>query len=137
MPSIPPAALRRLYVKGSLSNTDHGVELALVNHLAPCTLIGVGPLEVDGQEYARERLTARFERRSLKPGRQPEPLVRTASSIDVGRAVRFDLETILRVQVDGVWLAPGEHRCLLQLATREVGVLSVEVADQVADRRSH
>ncbi|MCS6843891.1 MAG: hypothetical protein NZ528_06140 [Caldilineales bacterium] len=136
MPSIPPAALRRLYVKGSLSNTDHGVELALVNHLAPCTLIGVGPLEVDGAEYGSERLTARFERRSLKPGRQPEPLVRAAASIDLSRAVRFDLETTLRVQMDGLWLAPGEHRCLLHLATREVGVLSVEITDQVTDRRS-
>lgn len=136
MPSIPPAALRRLYVRGSLSNTDNGVELALVNHLAPCTLIGVGPLHLNDVEYDPSRLVARFERRSLKPGRQPEPLVRGAATIDPGRAVRFDLETTLRVQLDGVWLPAGEHRCLLRLATREVGVLSVEVTDQVADRRS-
>lgn len=135
MPSIPQALLSKLYVSGSLSNTENGFEFDLRNHLGPSILTGVGPLQVDGQEVDPKSVQVRMERPAGKRGRQPEPLIRSAKTIDPAKAVRFDLDTTLRVIVTGRWLAAGEHRCILQLQTREVGTLVVEITGEVADRR--
>lgn len=132
MPVIPAALLSRMYVKNSLRNTKEGFEFVLENRLASTTITGAGPLTVDGREYDdKENLVLQFERSAARPGREREPLVRLANSIDRAKAVRFDLHTILRVVMRNVWLASGEHRCTLTLKTREVGDLVFQVTDEV------
>jgi hypothetical protein len=125
-----------MYVKDSLCNTDSGFELVLQNLLAATTITGAGPLTVDGRKFENKQVILQFERSAARPGREREPLVRTAESIETAKAVRFDLHITLRVMVHGVWLAPGEHRCTLTLKTREVGDLVFELTDQVGERRN-
>lgn len=131
MPVIPAALLSRMYVKNSLRNTKEGLEFILENRLASTAITGAGPLTVDGRECDNENLVLQFERSAARPGREREPLVRLAESIDRAKSVRFDLHTTLRVVMRNVWLAPGEHRCTLTLKTREVGDLVFQVADEI------
>ena len=53
MPGLPADMIRRLYQKGSLRNTKDGFEVTLLNTLAPGTVIGLGPIEVDNRKIGR------------------------------------------------------------------------------------
>ena len=50
MVTIPAFLLRRLYVKGSLCNTERGVEFQLLNKLGAGYARRLMPLELDGEE---------------------------------------------------------------------------------------
>jgi hypothetical protein len=136
MPSLPSSLLQRFYERNSLCNTDSGYELVIRNSVAPSTLLGIGPLIIDGQTIGPEHLECRLERPPVRHGRQPEPLVRTADEISPARALRFDLDVVLRLVVYGQRLSPGEHRFALHLRTKEVGDIIVEAADQLAQERT-
>ena len=56
MPVIPAFMLKKLYVKGSQMNTYTGFRLQLKNTMAPGTIIGVSPLNVDGTVYPPEKI---------------------------------------------------------------------------------
>lgn len=61
MPAVPAFLLNKLYVKGSLKNTEDGFELAIKNTLAPGTIIGLGSLQIDGHAYPLEDTTVESE----------------------------------------------------------------------------
>ena len=54
MVTVPSFLLRRLYVKGSLRNTEHGVQFELMNKLGAGYARKLFPLAVDGQEVPLE-----------------------------------------------------------------------------------
>lgn len=54
---IPSFLLTKLYVKGSLRNTESGFEFALRNIIDSAMLIGIGPLSVGGKNYEGEAVT--------------------------------------------------------------------------------
>lgn len=134
MPSLPSSLLQRFYERNSLCNTDSGYELVIRNSVAPSTLLGVGPLVIDGLTVGPEHLECRLERPPVRHGRQPEPLVRTGDEISPSKALRFDLDVVLRVAVYGRRLSPGEHRFALHLRTKEVGDIIVEASDQLVQK---
>lgn len=135
MPTLPASLLKRLYVRESLRNTESGFELAIRNSVAPSTMIGLGPLVIDGRGIEGERLGLCLERSSLPFGRRPEPLVRAGKDVTPGKALRFDLNTTARVQVTGQWLEAGEHRISLVIKTKEVGDITIEAVDICAEGR--
>ncbi len=136
MPSLPSSLLQRLYERNSLRNTENGCELVVRNKVAPTTLVGVGPLVIGDQSFDPERLECRLERPAVRPGRQPEPLVRAGHDISPAKALRFDLDVALRVVVYGQHLPPGLHSFALHLKTKEVGDIVVEASDQLAGDRA-
>lgn len=137
MPTLPSSLLQRLYERNSLCNTKGGCQLVVRNNVAPTTLLGVGPLIIDGQPFGPERLECRLERPAVRHGRQPEPLVRMGDEITPAKSLRFDLDVVLRVVVYGKDLPPGEHRFALHLRTKEVGDIVVEASDLLAEDRAH
>lgn len=54
MVTVPSFLLRRLYVKGSLRNTEHGVQFELLNKLGAGYARKLLPLAVDGREVPME-----------------------------------------------------------------------------------
>lgn len=130
---LPATLLSRFYIAHSLCNNASGFELAFKNRLAPSTLVGVGPLTVDSQDYAGDVLTVRLERPPARHGRLPEPLVWAATDVTAQRALPFDLNTIVRVAVTGHRLLPGQHDIALVLRFKEVGDIVVAVVDQLAE----
>jgi hypothetical protein len=133
MPTLPSSLLQRFYERNSLCNNDSGYELTIRNSVAPSTLLGVGPLVIDGLTVGPEQLECRLERPPVRHGRQPEPLVRAGDAISPAKALRFDLDVVLRVVVYGQRLPAGEHRFALHLRTKEVGDIIVEASDHLAE----
>lgn len=132
MSPLPAALLGKFYERDSLRNTEKGFELRFKNRLAPSTIVGFGPLTVDGAVYEGEHLTMSLERpaRGYRP--PPEPLVRSAKSFDKGRSLPFEINTVLRISVAGAKLAPGSHQVALTIKTKEVGDIVVTAEDRVA-----
>lgn len=122
MPLIPRSLLSKLYVKGSLRNTEEGFEFSLHNVLAPGTIIGLGPLYVDDQEYEAGQLVL-VGKASVRP----------ASLITPETAFSFPVNATATVRVKGKSLAPGPHRILLVVHTREVGRLEIPLSDTVQE----
>ncbi|MBC7223069.1 MAG: hypothetical protein H5T59_02135 [Anaerolineae bacterium] len=120
MPAIPAFMLKKLYVKGSLSNVEDGFQLTLKNTLAPGTIIGFKPLVVDGQEYTPEQITVTSGAKSV-----------SASEISPSRPYPFPVGSTATVHVVAEPLSAGEHALALAVETREVGELKIEVSDSL------
>lgn len=131
MSPLPSALLSKFYEHDSLRNTEKGFELRFKNRLAPSTIVGLGPLTVDGLAYEGEQLAVSFERpaRGYRP--PPEPLVRTAKAFEKERSLPFEINTVLRVSVTGARLQAGSHQVALTLRTKEVGDIVVTAEDVV------
>lgn len=136
MAKIPASLSKRLYVRESLRNTANGFELVIKNSVAPSTLIGFGPLTIDGRVVEEERLGLSLARPPVAFGRPPEPLTRMAKHVTPSKALRFDLNSAACVQVAGQWLTPGEHHISLVVKTKEVGDITIEATDLVTEGRT-
>ncbi len=121
MGSIPAFLLERLYVKGSLKNTATGFELTIQNTLAPGTIVGLEPLQVDGEEQALERTRA-----ALPDGTQLSNL-----DLSMESPLRFAVADRITIQVGGAPLSPGLHKLVISPKTKEAGVLHIRVADNI------
>ena len=132
MSSIPASLLSKFYEQDSLRNTDDGFEMVFRNRLAPTILTGVGPLTIDGQQYAGEQVVIQLERPREGHSRPPAPIVRTAKQITEERIVEFGVNYTARVAVSGHQLSPGPYRVALALRTKEVGDITITADDEIA-----
>jgi hypothetical protein len=137
MSPLPSALLSRFYERESLRNTATGFELRFKNLLAPSTIVGVGPLTLDGRVYQGEQLILSFERPAKSHRPPPEPMVRTAKYFEPEKAreqrsIPFEINTVLRISVNGAQLQPGPYHLEFSLRTKEVGDLLVTAEDIVS-----
>ncbi len=132
MSTIPTSIFSKLYEQDSLRNTDDGFEVRFRNRLAPTTLIGVGPLSIDDEQYSGEQLIVQLERPREGYSRPPTPIVRTGKEISEERPVSFGVNTIARLAVSGWQLSPGSYRVALAMSTKEVGDITVTADDEIA-----
>jgi len=118
---IPSFLLKKLYVKGSFKNTPTGFELALRNTLAPGTLIGISPPQIDGRDILLDHvLTATGDDAPVR-----------ASDITLASPHQFPLNVVVKFQVQDQPLAPGKHRVTVQLNTKEAGELKIDAEDSI------
>ncbi|MBM4430443.1 MAG: hydroxymethylglutaryl-CoA reductase [Chloroflexi bacterium] len=121
MGSVPAFLLKRLYVKGSLKNTETGFELTIQNTLAPGTIVGLEPLQIDGVSYPLEQTTA-----TLPSGSQV-----SATELSAASPQRFGVGDRVRIHVQAQPLAPGLHRLIISPKTMEAGLLQILAEDAV------
>jgi hypothetical protein len=121
MGSIPTFLLTRLYVRGSLHNTATGFTLTIQNTLAPGTIVGLAPLQVDGAEYPIETI------RAVLPDGTQVP----ATDVSVDSPVRFTIGDKVTLQVAGAPLPAGTHRLTISPQTKEAGPLCIQVEDRI------
>ena len=122
MPAMVPSfLLKKLYVKGSFKNTLKGFELSLKNALAPGTLIGFGPLQIDGRNIPLE--TVFISIGSADPVR--------ASDVSLAAPRLFPLNSVVNFRVEDQPLAPGSHRLVLAVNTKEAGELKIYAEDTI------
>lgn len=121
MPTIPGILLRKLYVRGSLKNTENGFEFALKNTLAPGTIVGIHSLVVDGQKVDGSRVEIAFGGKTW-----------ALDQITLQNPLDFAVNLVVTVRVKGAPLSAGPHRILIVPNTKEVGELDIEIADEVA-----
>jgi hypothetical protein len=118
---FPPFVLAKIYIQGSLKNTEKGFEFDFKNVIDSGTVVEFGPITVDGKAYEAAALTivtSSSERGGDQVTRQnPMPVY-------IGSA--------FTIRVNGVTLAAGEHALAVSVLTREIGRLHFEVKDTLA-----
>ena len=120
MPAVPAFMLKKLYLKGSLKNTEQGFQFQIRNTLAPGTITAMEPVVVDGVAYllADTLIVAK------------EPI--SATDISKERPVTFGINSLVTMVVKGARLAAGEHSVVIGVQTKEAGELKWDVTDTVA-----
>lgn len=118
---IPSFLLAKLYVKGSLKNTDTGFELTLKNIIDNTMLVGIGPITVGEKDYEGAALT-------LTAGDK------TVSGADLTRqnGVPARMGMLLRVVVVGDKLSPGTQKITVAGTSSDIGKFKLDVSDTVA-----
>ena len=118
---FPPFILAKLYVQGSLKNTEKGFEFNVKNVVDSGTLVEFGPVTVDGKAYEAAAITIV----TSSGERGGDQVTRTnPMPVYVGSA--------FTVRVNGVTLDAGEHTINVSVLTREIGRLHFDVKDTVA-----
>jgi hypothetical protein len=110
--------LNRLYVRGSLKNVEGGCEFSINNTIDYTSLYGIGPITVDGQavDAASIRIVmANQERRG--------------SEITSSNPVSVYVNAPLRVILEGVTLAPGQHQVGFTANSMDIGQAQISFQD--------
>ena len=118
---FPPFVLAKIYVQGSLKNTDKGFEFNLKNVVDSGTVVEVGPVTVDGKAYQAAGLT-------IITGSNE----RCADQVTRQNPMPVYLGSAFAIRVDGETIAAGEHAINISLLTREIGRIQIDVKDSVA-----
>jgi len=117
---IPAFMLKKLYRKGSLKNSAEGASFAVKNTISPATITGLEMVKIDGETYLPKKIELLAGGVRIAADKlSPESPLQVAQN-----------EEII-VSLPGVTLAPGAHKLLLNINTREVGPLTLEVGDTV------
>ena len=118
---FPSSMLAKLFVKGSLKNTQDGFELKLKNLIDTGTITGMGPLVVDAVSYAPGACRVKIGEREV-------------SGDQVTRSTPLQARAFveIRLRVIGSPLQPGEHQLTLQVFTDEVGRLEFSITEPLS-----
>ena len=118
---IPTFLLKKLYVKGSFKNNADGFELTLRNTLAPGTLLGFSPLQIDGRDIPLDRVLIIVN----------DAPPRRASDISLATPSPFPLNGTVTIRVEDQPLPPGAHRVTVEVNTQEAGALKIDAEDTI------
>ncbi|MCS7282470.1 MAG: hypothetical protein RMK65_02145 [Anaerolineae bacterium] len=121
MPAIPPAILKKLYLKNSLRNEEGGFSLALQNTIAPGVILGFKGVTVDGRNVPLEGVTVI----------QPDGTAVPATGISESSPLLFPAGATVTLKVQGTTLPPGNHQINIRVVVKDVGPLEIPVADRV------
>ncbi len=117
---IPSFLLRKLYVKGSLTNVDNGFQFKIKNSLSPGTAIAIEPFKVDDKEYPLEKTIIESGDVKVK-----------ASEISENNPFTIKVGIEVVVTVEGEQLSPGDHKIDIAIKTKEAGLLKFDVKDGI------
>jgi hydroxymethylglutaryl-CoA reductase (NADPH) len=118
---ISPSMLEKVYLRGSLKNTENGFEFALKNVVEDGTVGSIKSLTVDGTEVPVSSISMATAAGELKA---EEISFRSPVSL------RYGMEA--KVRVAGKTLEPGTHNIALTISVIEAGSLSLKFSDEVA-----
>ncbi len=122
MPTIVPSfLLKKLYIKGSFKNTSNGFQLSLRNTLAPGTLLGISPLQIDGRNIPLDKIQIIVNN---------DAGIR-ASDISFASPRAFPLNATVTFVVEDQTLTPGKHRLSVTVNTKEAGELKIDTEDSI------
>ncbi len=121
MVKVPGFLLKRLYVKGSLRNTEGGFRLSLKNTLGSGYAQGLMPLTVDGEAMPLEDSYFFVEHREV-------PFAEVSKETPFALGMNREASMLVK----GKTLAPGPHKVGLGFSVVGLGPISFEIADVVA-----
>jgi hypothetical protein len=120
---VPEFLLRRLYVKGSLRNTEDGWAFDLQNSLGSGYAEQVLPLTIDEDEVPID--SARF----IVDGAQT-PFAEISAAKPMTLAMNGDVTVAVRAQA----LTPGKHRLGMGFVVTGMGEMRFEVTDVIDEQ---
>ena len=118
---FPAFVLNKLYVKGSLKNTETGFQFDLKNVVDSGTLVEIGPITVDGKPYEAPLITVVTNSQE----RAGDQVMRT-------NPLPVHLGMLFTLRLNGEPLAAGEHAVQVSVLTREIGRLKFDFKDTLA-----
>jgi hypothetical protein len=113
--------LAKLYIKGSLKNTENGFAMKLKNIIDTGTVVGLGPLVVDETSYEPSAYKVKVGETEVRG----DQITRSAPV-----SVRSFIEILLTVE--GAALPAGAHKLTFQIFTREAGKLQFSITEEIA-----
>ena len=118
MISVPPFLLKRLYVKGSLRNNEHGFQFELENKLGSGYGNELKPLTLNGQEIPLEDSSFLHDLHET-----------SFSEVSKDRPFTLPMNKKLTIKVKGVTLTEGIHKIGVSFVAEGLGKLGFEVSD--------
>jgi len=123
MPGVPAFLLRRLYVKGSLRNTDNGWTFTLKNSLGSGYARGLLPLILDESNEIPMTLTS-FE---------IDGEVITFDQVDDSNTFGLKMNRSIEIRVAGEPLAEGAHKIEFRCIVPALGQLGFDFTDELSN----
>ena len=120
MPGVPAFILRRLYVKGSLTNTDTGWSFTLKNSLGSGYAKGMQPLKIDEQELPMTSSSFHQDGQDITFDRVTEE---TTFGLKMNRSIV--------ISIAGEQLAPGAHKVWMGFIVPGFGKIGFDFTDEV------
>ena len=118
---FPSFVLTKLYVKGSLKNTEKGFQFDIKNVVDSGTLVEVGPITVDDKPYEMASIMVVTSSQE-----------RTADQVTRSSPLPVHLGMLFTLRVTGETLAQGEHTVNVSVLTREIGRIKFDFQDTIA-----
>jgi hypothetical protein len=122
MVSVPGFLLRRLYVKGSLTNAEVGFEFQLMNSLGSGYSTKVWPLKVDGEDIPADRCYFIVDDRETP-----------FSEVSPDNTFALEVNKAITVWADSAPLEPGVRQIEMAFDVPGLGSLRFDFSDEVAD----
>ena len=117
---FPPFILAKLYVKGSLKNTETGFEFSLKNIIDSTMLSGIGPIVVGDKSYEGAAITMALADKQWQ-----------GDQIDKTNMVPVKMGVPLRVIIQGEPLAAGAQKISVTATTSDIGKIKFDVKDNI------
>jgi hypothetical protein len=117
---FPSFLLAKLYVKGSLKNTDSGFEFDLKNIIDSTQLIGIGPICVGEKNYEGASITMIVADKTVN-----------GAELSRQNSIPVRMGLPLKVTVAGDKLAPGSHRIAVAAMTIDIGRIKFDFTDNI------
>ena len=118
---IPSFLLAKLYVKGSLKNTDAGFELTLKNIIDNSMLVGIGPIVAGGKSYEASAITVTVGDKTWK-----------GEEVTRQNPIPARMGNIIHIMLTGDKLSPGAQKLSVSATSSDIGKFKFEVSDTVA-----
>jgi hydroxymethylglutaryl-CoA reductase (NADPH) len=119
---VPPFLLRRLYVKGSLRNSDDGFQFEMKNVLGSGYAEKLYPIVVDGEELAEDDCSFVIEGST-----EAQPF----SAVTPERPFTLEMHKTTTIRCAGKRLEPGQHRVRMGFVVVGLGEMGFEVEDTI------
>jgi hydroxymethylglutaryl-CoA reductase (NADPH) len=117
------SALKQLYTRNSLRNTEDGFRFELKNRLLDAKLTGVRRIAVDGRDLSLDGAHL-----VLPDGRTVTP-----GEVSAASPLEFELGDVFDVRLRAGPLAPGAHAIEIAFDAQPFGALTLDVEDVIAD----
>ena len=117
---FPPFILAKLYVKGTLKNTDNGFEFSLKNIIDSTMLSGIGPIVVGEKSYEGAAIKMALGEKEWQ-----------GDQINKTNLVPVKMGVPLRVLVQGEPLPAGDVKISVTATTSDIGKIKFDVKDKV------
>jgi hypothetical protein len=117
---ISPSLLDRVYVRGSLKNTETGFEFKLRNNIDNGTLSGVKALTVNENSISLSAVSL-----------QTSAGTKQAEEISYRSPLPLYYNSEATVRIAGEPLAAGTHSLVLSLMVYEAGTIQLKINDEV------
>ena len=120
MPGVPAFILRRLYVKGSLRNTETGWSFTLKNSLGSGYAKGMQPLKADEQEVPMTVSSFHQDGEDI-----------TFDRVTEGTTFGLKMNRSIDISVAGPQLSSGAHKIWMGFVVPGFGKIGFDFTDEV------